>query len=101
MKSTKTNNSLEVEILMRNKRSTVLAIATRTGIKKVNSWDEFNEWMKTKSVLKKDLHRYDFDELDQLIRQFRALESNFDKSAKKPGTKAWHQKNGLPQASFN
>ncbi|NLN33847.1 MAG: hypothetical protein GX159_09685 [Flavobacteriaceae bacterium] len=101
MKATKTNVSPEVEILMRNKRSTVLTIATRTGIKKPDTWDEFNNWMKTKSVHKKDLHRYSSDELDDLIRQFRALESNFKKSAEKVGTKAWYQKTGLPQASFN
>jgi hypothetical protein len=101
MKPTAKSFTPEKEILMRNKRSTVLAIATRTGIKKPDTWEEFNTWMKSKSVLKKDLHRYDFDELDQLIRQFRALERNYEASSGKTGTKAWYHKNGLPQASFN
>ena len=49
--------SAEKELLLRNKRSVVLTIATRTGIKKQDSWEEFNTWMKNKSVLKKDNYK--------------------------------------------
>lgn len=94
-------DATEVELLMRRKRSVVLTIATRTGIKEANGWTSFNSWMKSSSILKKELHAYDFDELDHLIKQFRALESNFNKSASKTGTKAWHQATGIPTISQN
>ena len=86
---------------IRDKRSIVLAIATRTGIKDPESWDRFNQWMLTKSVLKKELYKYSEDELSQLIKQFRGLERNFLKSATKVGTKAWTKKNRFPNLSRN
>jgi len=91
----------ELEMIMRRKRSVVLTIATRTGIKEPNGWSKFNLWMKSKSIFKKELHKYDYDELDQLVRQFRGLEANFKKSAEKPGTKAWHQSTGIPDFNPN
>lgn len=91
----------EREIALRNARSTILTIATRTGIKKPNSWVEFNRWMRQSSVLKKDLNRYSLEELGLLHKQFRALERNFSKSAVKMGNKAWYQKNDLPIPSKN
>lgn len=94
-------NSGDLEILMRQKRSTVLTIATRTGIKEPDSWSKFNLWMNNSSVFKKSLNLYNFDELDQLIRQFRGLESNYKQSAAKPGTKAWHHNTGIPRPSEN
>lgn len=94
-------NSADQEILMRQKRSVVLTIATRTGIKEADSWSKFNLWMNNSSIFKKPLNSYSFEELDQLIRQFRGLESNFKSSAAKAGTKAWHQKTGIPRPSEN
>lgn len=90
-----------IELIMRHKRSIVLAIATRTGIKQPNGWEKFNSWMKTRSIYKKELHAYRNNELDQLIRQFRGIEAHFTKSAEKPGTKAWHQKTGIPNINPN
>lgn len=86
---------------IRDKRSIVLAIATRTGIKDPESWDRFNQWMLKSSVLKKELYKYSEDELHLLIKQFRGLEQNFTKSAHKVGTKAWAKKNRFPQWSKN
>ena len=96
-----TTNQAENELLMRNKRSIVLKLATSTGIKEPDSWTKFNGWMLKFSVLKKELHAYNLDELDQLTRQFRALESNYKASAKKPGTKAWFRATGIPEISCN
>lgn len=93
--------SAEMELVMKRKRSIVLTIATKTGIKEVNSWSKFNLWMKKNSIFKKELHAYDYDELDQLIRQFRGLEQNYEQSAQKVGNKAWHHATGIPKASDN
>lgn len=91
----------DLEIQMRKKRSIVLTIATRTGIKSATSWIEFNNWMLHRSIYKKELHAYDYDELDDLIVQFRGLESNYQKSAEKAGTKAWTHANGFTPISQN
>jgi hypothetical protein len=91
----------DFELEMKRKRSVVLTLATRTGIKEADSWSKFNTWMKNKSIFKKELYAYDYDELDQLIRQFRGLESNYKNSAKKAGTKAWHHATGIPKPSEN
>lgn len=91
----------DYEIQMRKKRSIVLTIATRTGIKSATSWNEFNKWMLNSSIYKKELHAYDYEELDQLIKQFRGLEGNYKKSAQKTGTKAWIHANGFSQISQN
>ena len=93
--------SADMEILMRQKRSTVLTIATRTGIKEANSWSKFNHWMENSSIFKKPLNQYSFEDLDQLIRQFRGLEANYKNSANKAGTKAWHHSTGIPRPSDN
>lgn len=90
-----------LEMLKRQKRSEVLTIATRTGIHDPNDWWKFNEFMLHSSILKKPLKRYGLDELDSLIRQFRALEGNFNRSAQKVGTKAWSKKSGFPGISKN
>lgn len=91
----------EVEMEMRRKRSVVLTLATRTGIKHPENWHRFNNWMLKNSVLKKRLMDYDYYELDVLMRQFRALEANYKASAEKPGTKAWYAVNGLEKPGFN
>ena len=90
------NPNLEIE--RRNKRATVLAIAGRVGFFPDGSsnFDTFNRFMQSSSILKKDLYKYKLDELDELIRQFRGIEANFEHSATHAGTKAWHQKNKFP-----
>ncbi|OWP76863.1 hypothetical protein [Flavobacterium oreochromis] len=93
--------SAEMELIMKRKRSIVLTIATHTGIKEADSWTKFNNWMKNSSIYKKELNVYDYTELDELIKQFRALEANYNKSAKKVGNKAWHHATGIPRSSEN
>lgn len=96
----KTTNA-ELELQLRNRRSVVLTIATRCGIKKPDDWTAFNSWMKSRSVLKKELHRYKYDELEILIKQMRGLERNYDNSSAHTGTKAWFHKNGISKPSAN
>jgi len=91
----------DLELLVRKKRSIALTLATITGIKEVYSWKKFNDWMLKSSVYKKELHAYDYTELDDLIKQFRALETNYNNSAEKFGTKAWHHATGIPKTSIN
>lgn len=85
----------------KKKRSIVLKIATKVGIHDPNNWSVFNGFMKRNSILKKQLNAYKLDELDRLIKQFRGIESNFEKSAKKVGTKAHSQKFKLPNIVLN
>lgn len=93
--------SAEAELIMKRKRSNILTIATRTGIKEVDSWTKFNNWMLSSSVCKKALNAYDNEELDELNKQFRQLETNYANSAEKVGTKAWHHSTGIPRSSSN
>jgi hypothetical protein len=93
--------SAEMELIMKRKRSIILTIATKTGIKEVDSWTKFNNWMISSSIHKKSLNAYDYDELDDLAKQFRALEANYESSAEKTGTKAWHHATGIPKPSTN
>ena len=93
--------SAEMELIMKRKRSTILTIATKTGIKEVDCWIKFNQWMLNSSIHKKALNAYDYDELDDLHKQFRQLEINYSESAKKVGNKAWHHATGIPKTSSN
>lgn len=92
----RTNMDAYTELEKKNRRSVVLSIATRCGIHDTNDWSKFNQFMLNSSIKKKRLNDYDIDELDALIKQFRGLEANYTKSAKKPGTKAYYHSNGLP-----
>jgi len=94
-------NIYEYQMTLREKRSVILTIATRTGIKDADCWIKFNKWMLNSSILKKELHKYNSDELDKLIKQFRGLEANYNKSANKTGTKAWLHKNKFQPLSKN
>jgi hypothetical protein len=90
------NAALELEL--KRKRSVVLTIAQRCGIHGGTDFEQFNNWMVTRSKLKKKLSAYTYDELNELIQQFRKLEANFKASAEKAGTKAWYKKYGIPEA---
>lgn len=100
-KSSDQSLSAEIELIMKRKRSTILTIATKTGIKEADNWTKFNHWMINSSVHKKALNAYDYDELDDLHKQFRQLEQNYTESAKKFGNKAWHHATGIPKTSTN
>jgi hypothetical protein len=93
--------SVEMELIMKRKRSVILTLATHTGIKEPDSWVKFNNWMKNSSILKKELNAYEYDELDNLTKQFQALKANYENSAEKMGTKAWHHSTGIPKPSSN
>lgn len=89
------------EIERKKKRSIVLKIATETGIHNPSDWSKFNGFMLRSSILKKQLNKYDIEELDNLIKQFRGIQRNFNASAKKTGTKAHSHKFKLPQIILN
>jgi len=80
--------NMQVREQLRKKRSYILAIASKVGILEKNDWDKFNRFMKTRSVLHKPLYDYSLNELDDLLKQFRSIERNYEKSAKKLWTKA-------------
>lgn len=100
-KKSEQSKSAELELIMKRKRSIVLTIATDCGIKEPHNWNKFNGWMLKSSIYKKELHAYDYVELDDLIKQFRALKVNYETSAEKTGTKAWHHATGIPKISSN
>jgi len=91
--------SQESEI--RRLRSQVLTIATRVGIHDINDWDVFNRFMIHKSVNRKTMNMYSLEELKALVKQFRGIEANFNKSAENKGTKAYYKTTGLPKPSAN
>ncbi len=86
---------------MKQRRSTVLAIAQRVGIHEGTSFDKFNGWMRERSIYKKQLQKYSYEELGELVKQMHALEANYKASLLKAGTKAWHHHYGLPESSGN
>ncbi len=85
----------------RLRRSTILTIATRTGIKQPNDWDTFNHFMLHSSFVKKSLNICNLDELELVINQFRALERSNAKSAQTAGTKAFFNERGMPNITNN
>ncbi len=90
-----------MELAIKQKRSAVLAIAQKVGIHEGTNFEKFNNFMTSRSILKKKLTKYTFDELDQLIHQFKSIEANFDKSKEKAFNKAWHQHYGVPEIINN
>ncbi|WP_123891990.1 MULTISPECIES: hypothetical protein [Chryseobacterium] len=86
---------------LKHYRSNILTLATRLGIKEADSWDKFNQWMLERSICKKKLNDYSLEELKELQIQFRGIESNYERSAQTPGTKAWFHKNKLIPPSIN
>lgn len=88
-------------LAVKQKRSVVLAIAQRCGLHSGEDFEQFNSFMVNRSILKKRLNKYTFEELDQLIAQMHKLEANFKKSALKAYSKAWHKHHGIPETSKN
>ena len=95
------SSELAYKMALKEKRSIVLTIAQRVGIHEGTGFNKFNAFMEARSILKKRLNKYTLDELDELVKQFRGLEANFQKSAEKSGTKAWNKINGFSQLSDN
>ncbi len=94
------NHKAKEELLLKQKRSVVLKIATETGIHDVNNWGVFNGWMLRSSILKKPLNLYSCSELDELIKQMFGLRANYERSSQKFGNKAWWHK-GSKTAMYN
>ena len=90
-----------IELECKKLRSIVLKIASEVGIKEPNDFKVFNDFMKSRSILKKELHRYKLEELHELVKQFRGLQRNFARSAERPGTKAWYLERGISQPVAN
>ena len=80
---------------VRRLRSTILEIATRTGIHDPNDWSKFNGFMLNRSVYKKPLPDYTYKELKQLLRQFRGIERAFNRAAVNPRNRSYWKKRGL------
>lgn len=92
--------SAEMELLLRKKRATVLTIAQRCAIHDPEDWSKFNGFMKNRSICKKPLKDYTYEELNKLIQQFRKLEENYNRSANNYNTKAWWHR-GRKLANLN
>lgn len=90
-----------LEAAKRQRRSVILKIATKVGIKHPTDWDSFNHFMLHNSVAKKTLPLCSIEELDQVHQQFRALEANYERSGNKPGTKAYFNQFGMPPLNNN
>ncbi len=91
--------SLEAE--KRKLRSQILTIATKVGIHDPNDWDKFNSFMIHKSAGRKTLNLYSLEELRIVVKQFRGIKANYDKSSNVVGTKAYYHKRGLQKPSLN
>jgi len=79
---------------IRRLRSTILAIATRTGIHDPEDWSRFNNFMIRRSILKKPLNEYSYKELKQLLRQFRGIEANNKRAESNPANTMFWKKYG-------
>ncbi|RWW91840.1 hypothetical protein [Flavobacterium cerinum] len=97
----RTNIDAYTELEKKSKRSIVLTIAQRTAIHDPANWKKFNDFMLNSSIHKKRLNDYELNELDELIKQFRGLERNYNKSSNKAGTKAYFHSKGLPNVNPN
>jgi hypothetical protein len=99
--ATMRNAKAAVELQKKQKRSTVLAIAQRCGIHEGTSFVQFNSFMLNKSIHKKEMFKFTINELDELIKQFRAIERNYSRSAQNAGTKAYNHAHGFANVSNN
>jgi hypothetical protein len=85
-------DALKEDLIKREWKSKVLAKAEKVGVKKQNSFADFNNWMFLKSKFKKHLNAHSIEELKELHRQLCAFQTNKAKSAAQYFTKAWWEK---------
>lgn len=85
-------NDLIEELKLKEWRSNILALAEKVGIKKPQSFHEFNNWMLTNSKFKKHLNAHRLEELQLLYRQLQGVKQNNERSSYRPMTKAWWEK---------
>ncbi|HFK5562082.1 TPA: hypothetical protein ACGZ9C_001729 [Elizabethkingia anophelis] len=86
------NNALLEEILCKEWKSKILAVAEQEGIKESGDFQKFNNWMLQYSVCKKHLNAYNLEELKALLIQMQALKFNNARSSGKPMNEAWWRK---------
>lgn len=84
--------ALQQVMLQKEWKSKVLAKAEKLGLKKANSFVEFNDWMHLSSKFKKHLNAHSLQELKELHQQLCAFGTNNARSAKKPLSAAWWEK---------
>lgn len=77
------------ELIVKAWRSKILATAEKAGIKKADSFQEFNNWMLSRSTFKRALYSLNVEELKTIHRQLNGVITNNRKSATKPLTKTW------------
>ncbi len=83
-------NALKYDMICREWKHKIIDIATSEGIKK-EGWHDFNNFMQISSVFKKHLNAHNLEELKVLFKQFKAIQTNNRKSARKTMTKAWER----------
>lgn len=83
------------EEYLRGLRSDVLTLATKLGIKKVDSWEEFNSWMLNRSTAKKPLPKCSVEELKMLLRQLYSWKSKQNKKKESDVAKKFINKYGI------
>ncbi|WP_185284951.1 hypothetical protein [Elizabethkingia anophelis] len=93
-------DSLRQELICKNLKSKIIALAEKEKIKEPNSWHKFNNWMLSSSRFKKHLNAHNLDELQLLFKQLHALKSNNRRSATKPMSQAWFRK-GIKNINMN
>ncbi len=86
------NEYLKTEILKKEWKSNILALAEKTGIKDKDDWRKFNHWMFNSSRFKKHLNSHSLGELKLLYKQLKGVQMNNERSARNPFTKAWFRK---------
>ncbi len=86
------NNLLKEEILKKEWKSNILALAEKTGIKDKDDWQRFNHFMFNSSRFKKHLNSHSLVELKLLYKQLKGVQMNNERSAQNPLTKAWFRK---------
>ena len=61
-------------LVLKQKRSHILKVATEVGIKDPNDWLSFNRWMLNYSVYRKELHRHSYSELEKVLKQLLSIQ---------------------------
>jgi hypothetical protein len=85
-------NALQQDLVKREWKSKILALAERIGIKEKGGFHNFNNWMLSKSKFKKHLNAHSIEELKAIHQQLHGVRYHDAKSAEKPFTKAWWSK---------
>lgn len=85
-------NALKSEMIAKEWKSKILALADKTGIKEKGSFHKFNNWMLTSGKFKKHLNAHSIEQLKELYKQLRGVQHNNGRSAQRPMTNAWWKK---------